>query len=412
MIILKAKFWIPILFILLTVLIRLPQMYSEYMQNLALIDLEKVLVKEQDFELGTGKELDGILEKFEIAQQRQPDFGQNLRGYGIALWQAGELQRAARAFEAALETTPEDRIARLFLGDVVLELGNVEEARTIWAGTFECAILMHRIFSQTMSEDYDTVEYLLESPCDAALDSGYVAYNLPRTYSLLEKYVTQTGDQDRKEKICGRGSQVFEQLLLAHPSNAQTRIGFGQFLRECGHASEALLHFRMVEDSPQLGLRAWANVESGLAYKQMGNVVEALRHFEQAVQIDPENASNRILYGHALAETGRREQALAEYRIATGSSYLPWRSWAYGEMGLLYQDSGDWLLAIDLYEQAVNLDPTRDDYKVLLGKALAEMGNDDEARIQLMDALGSTNGAWRRWAQQELDQLDSDSSDK
>jgi tetratricopeptide (TPR) repeat protein len=79
-------------------------------------------------------------------------------------------------------------------------------------------------------------------------------------------------------------------------------------------------------------------------------------------------------------------------------------------MGLLYQDSGEWLLAIDLYEQAVNLDPTRDDYKVLLGKALAETGNDDEARIQLMDALGSTNAAWRRWAQQELEQLDSDSS--
>ena len=33
-------------------------------------------------------------------------------------------------------------------------------------------------------------------------------------------------------------------------------------------------------------------------------------------------------------------------------------------------------------------------------------GNDEEARIQLMDALGSTNAAWRRWAQQELEQLD------
>lgn len=411
MILPKAKSWVPILVVIFGVSTILPRWYSEFVNNSALIELKKLLFQEQEPGQFTGTDIEGILDKLEAVQQRQPRDGRYLRAYGLALWQAGDLQGAANTFEAALETSAEDQIVRSFLGEVKSELGNVAEARAIWAGSPDCAILMYKVFSKVSDGDYEMAEYLLDASCDAALDSDYVAYNLPRTYSILQKHAAQIGDQDSKDKLCVGGSQVFEKLLLLEPANGQIRIGFGQFLRECGHASEALMQLGMVGDIVQPGLRALLNVETGLAYSQLGEAAEALTHFEQAVQIDPDNASNRILYGHALATSGSREQALGEYRVAADSSYLPWRSWAYGEMGMLYQDSGEWLSAVDMFEQAINLDPTRDDYRVLLGKVLVEVGKNDEARIQLVEASGSPNAAWRRWAQQELDRLDSRSSD-
>ena len=59
----------------------------------------------------------------------------------------------------------------------------------------------------------------------------------------------------------------------------------------------------------------YADAHNNLAIVQLnlGQIAEALSHLHQAVQIKPENIGFRFNLANALAQTGRRSEALRQY---------------------------------------------------------------------------------------------------
>ncbi len=81
----------------------------------------------------------------------------------------------------------------------------------------------------------------------------------------------------------------------------------------------------------------------------------ALKALEQAVAIHGDNPRSRFMYGVALLQSGRTEEAERElrYAIAAKPGYLEARL----RLGLLYRDIGDHLQALEQYEELVRRQP-------------------------------------------------------
>lgn len=117
----------------------------------------------------------------------------------------------------------------------------------------------------------------------------------------------------------------------------------------------------------------------GVAQLQLRRWPEAQASFEKAVQIDPAYAEAHHNLGLALARQGRLEQAVASYRKALTFPTYPSPELAYHNMGDAYLRLGKLREAEESLRQAVQLEAKNQFSYYLLGVVLAEAGKKDEA---------------------------------
>jgi len=100
-----------------------------------------------------------------------------------------------------------------------------------------------------------------------------------------------------------------------------------------------------------------------------GRVDEAMRHFEEALRINPQHFETRLNLGVALSKLNRAEEAVECFK-----EVLRFKQWpvAYNNLGRAYALLGEYDLAIQNYKEAVRLKP---DYPAAL-KNLEETRKD------------------------------------
>ncbi|MFJ9814352.1 tetratricopeptide repeat protein [Streptomyces sp. NPDC101151] len=134
---------------------------------------------------------------------------------------------------------------------------------------------------------------------------------------------------------------------------------------------------------------------------ERGDREDALRHFEAAVRLDPDQRAARAGQGRALAALGRTDEALAAYRTALVKQPDPQDTL---ELGELYESLGQYSAARDQYdllrERVRRATAGGVDMELLVGQFEADHGDAQEAvarleeewqrqpGIEVADALG------------------------
>jgi tetratricopeptide (TPR) repeat protein len=130
---------------------------------------------------------------------------------------------------------------------------------------------------------------------------------------------------------------------------------------------------------------AEADSDLGMQLQRLGQVQEAIRHYEQALRLYPDLADAHNNLGIALAEMGKIEQAIAHYEQAL--RIRPDFAEAHYNLGAALEKAGRVLEAISHYEQALRIKPAFFEAHNNLGNGLLQSGKIREAIEQFKQAL-------------------------
>ncbi|MFF4805370.1 tetratricopeptide repeat protein [Streptomyces sp. NPDC001351] len=178
------------------------------------------------------------------------------------------------------------------------------------------------------------------------------------TYPLLIDAYTGLGDYKAAKKTLDR-------LLELHPGAAAVRARAAALYRDRGwreDAAAALSDAAAAAGTPA-EQAAWLERSGQLAFER-GDLEEALRHFQAAVRLDPDQRAAQAGQGRTLAALGRTTEALNAYRVALDKQPCPQYALELGE----------------LYESLGMADAARAEYDVLGARVQDEVagGVDDD----------------------------------
>jgi tetratricopeptide (TPR) repeat protein len=129
----------------------------------------------------------------------------------------------------------------------------------------------------------------------------------------------------------------------------------------------------------------FAHNNLGFALLQKGNVNEAIRQCQEAVQINPNDAMAHLNLGDALLQKGKVDEAIAHYLKALEIS--PTLAKACYDLGIAFSQKGNMNEAIIYCQKALAINPDYTEAHVNLGVALFQKGDVDEAIVHYQKAL-------------------------
>jgi tetratricopeptide (TPR) repeat protein len=107
------------------------------------------------------------------------------------------------------------------------------------------------------------------------------------------------------------------------------------------------------------GDNVYAEVNLGATYLQAGRPDLALPHFQNAARINPKDPGTHLNLGATYASFGRNQEAIEQYQTAIPFIRDPKiLAQAYQAMGTLYARLGNYPLARENYQRALELDPS------------------------------------------------------
>ncbi|KPK16800.1 MAG: hypothetical protein AMJ62_04140 [Myxococcales bacterium SG8_38] len=343
------------------------------------IDEAKAYLKQGAIELAT-QELEGALE---VA------VGQAARAEASALLDGLEAEDA-RTQAASLEMTDEERIAVL-MGQ--WEEGQADEYEAYGDDLLHALVMLHK-------EQADDALAQLESLLEIALAPRYLWLEIGRARLLredltggrdaLERFVAVMGDGEAPEAQLAanltlarladdRGEfeeamRHFEAAVHTRPDDYRPYLAMGAFLREKGHAEEALDVLRTALELSRTSGTDWRLLEElGLVSEEVGKADDARRFFEQVIEFftnhqitdfpPPTATSLARLYESA----GRLERAADMYRALSQGSDRERHARYHFEAGRLLQ-------AIGLTDEA---------HRMLTRAEALAAGDDEELAAQI-----------------------------
>jgi tetratricopeptide (TPR) repeat protein len=132
------------------------------------------------------------------------------------------------------------------------------------------------------------------------------------------------------------------------------------------------------------------HINGAQLYLRYGLVREAFEAAEKAVRINPDFFGSHDLLGGMLAQAGRTDEAIAEYRLALKGNPSP--AGVYSNLANAYLSKGDHRSALENFSKAVDLDSTLVNAYVGMGLAFEATGDADRAlalfrRARTIDAF-------------------------
>ncbi|MGF6239941.1 tetratricopeptide (TPR) repeat protein [Paraburkholderia sp. GAS38] len=165
------------------------------------------------------------------------------------------------------------------------------------------------------------------------------------------------GDMSLARDLHGKGqfdaaAQQYETVLAGQPDHAEALHLYGVVQYQRGRAAEAEALLRR---SVTLTAEPMALTDLGAVLAASGRVDEALKRFEQALEIEPRHVHALVRLGNTLVGMQRYEPALAAYDRALAVSPLVLD--ALCNRGSALRALGRYLEAIETYDRALTVDP-------------------------------------------------------
>jgi len=167
------------------------------------------------------------------------------------------------------------------------------------------------------------------------------------------------------------------------PRDAESHFQVGANTMETGRIDEAISHYRQaLQIEPDY---AFAHCGLGIVLQSQGKFDEAIKHYRRALQIAPQYTEANSHLGNALAAQGRLDEAISNYRQALQTR--PNVSEVLSNLGNALAAKGLLDEAIKHYRQAIQLDPDCVNAHYNLGSVLRLSGKLDEAISHLCYVL-------------------------
>jgi serine/threonine-protein kinase len=171
-----------------------------------------------------------------------------------------------------------------------------------------------------------------------------------------------------------RAGKLLRKVQRRYPADFWVNYVLGTRLNE-QKQQEALGYLRVGVALRPAATAAHNNL--GNAFRDQGQVDQAIACFRQAIALDPRFAVGHHNLGVALADKGKVDEAVACYQRAIALD--PRFALAHGALGLALADQGKVDQAIACFRKAIALDPKNARAHYNLGNALRDQGKVDQA---------------------------------
>jgi tetratricopeptide (TPR) repeat protein len=194
----------------------------------------------------------------------------------------------------------------------------------------------------------------------------------------------KAGDRSSAAKLCAsilasnpQQPEATELLgiIAAQAGHAETLVNSGNTLRRRGRPGEALRHYTQAIDLDPGHLAAHRN--RGAVLWDLRRPVEALASYERVLALDPGSAEDHYNRGTALQALGRLEEALQSFDRTL--ILQPDRAEAHNNRGLALQALGRFAEALQSLDRALELKPDKAQAHYNRGIALQALGRFAEA---------------------------------
>ena len=187
----------------------------------------------------------------------------------------------------------------------------------------------------------------------------------------------------QQTKIYHDQETLWRDTLAKNPRAWMAHDNLGTALGAQGKLTEAIQHFEEAIQIKPDDARAYNNLGSALLLE--GKVPEAIQQYERAVQLKPDSADFRYNLGLALARAGKPAEAIQHYERAI--QLKPDDAAAYDGLGNVLAGQGKLSEAIQHYERALQLKPDNASAYSNLGSVLILQGNLPEAIQRYQQAI-------------------------
>jgi tetratricopeptide (TPR) repeat protein len=210
------------------------------------------------------------------------------------------------------------------------------------------------------------------------------------------------------QRVWRQAARLGSGLLLAFSVAFNLCARYSLYVETCQDLGNAALHQGQVDDAIRhyQGALAIEPDNAGVhnhlagALWQQGKSREALEHYEQALRLKPDYARAHNNLGHALFQQGRVPEAIAHWEQAL--RLQPGNAVAHNNLGEALLQQGRVAEAVGHYETALRLTPDLADTHFNLGNALLRLERVPEAighyeqvlRLQPGDAGARNKLAW------------------
>ena len=176
---------------------------------------------------------------------------------------------------------------------------------------------------------------------------------------------------------------IWQDTVEKRPNNPRAHGGLGEALVQLGELQEAIRHYEQaLRIRPEY---AETHINLGAALEKSGHTQEAIAHYEQALRIKPDFAKAHYNWGLALQDAGQVQQATSHYEQALQAQ--PDFAEAHNSLGAVLMGQGRLQEAVRQYEQALRINPENAEANYNLGIALVQMGRLEEAIEHWKQAL-------------------------
>ena len=155
----------------------------------------------------------------------------------------------------------------------------------------------------------------------------------------------------------------YREMQIAYPENLEAHLGMARIEMLTGRSKQAeQILTDLVKDHPD---STAVRISIGQMYAQQEKFDEAIRAFEEACEIDPENQDCRYELGVAFARVGNYDQALSNLSFSVGEPA------AHYNIGYILHEQGRDADAAEWFQNALSLHPdhqTADKSKAMLAK--------------------------------------------
>ncbi len=192
-----------------------------------------------------------------------------------------------------------------------------------------------------------------------------------------------------RNSLWGDKITLWSDAVSKSPLSARGHVNLGVSYAAEGmyrKGEKELLTALRSDDPPQFDI----HLNLGSIYHKTGRMDTALKEYQKAAIIQPQDFRPRYGLGALYQQKGDAELAIREYQKVIELNPNDFRT--YHNLGLLYQNSGDYETAIRYHKKALSLNPAYVKSAFNLGKIYEEAGKIDMAINEYYNVIGNDPG--------------------
>ncbi len=295
------------------------------------------------------------------------------------LMKMGRYQEAINLLQHAVDTNPADQKVKVELFRALVLTNHIDQARPMGPKLLELrpkdpeVLRLNGIVFRSVG-DYPKAKAMLEQA--VAIDPNFSnsRYNLGMVLVLLKEW------QGAKEQL--------EKAIELGVPEPQVHFELAKALRGLGNndrALEEMQTYQRLKKEAEVGMEASNAAIEGDKALAAGKVQEAIAHYREAAEGEPNSAQYKYKLSMALHQSGDAEGERTELEQAVKLD--PQLAAAQSELGYLLSRSGDTAGAIDHFKLAVAAAPEWVEAWINLAAQLAIGGQYADARSAVETAL-------------------------